>query len=220
MLKVINYTAGILGANNYLLYDDVSGECALVDCSEIVSIDDVYSQSTECVALSKPLNLKYILLTHGHFDHVGGCFDMKIKYPDVKILAHKKDFELIKALKMQTMFFGCPSVKNFEVDEYFDSEIEITLGDNKISVIETPGHTLGSVSYLADDMLFTGDTLFYEEIGRCDLPHSDFKQIRTSIVEKLFKLSPNIKVFAGHGMPSDIAHEVKYNHYFGEFAQF
>ncbi len=220
MLKAITYTAGILEANNYLLFDEDSGECALIDCSAEISPDEILKQYGGNIELDVPLVLKYILLTHGHFDHVGGCYDMKQKYPEIKIMAHKRDRELIRALKMQTMFFGCPSVKNFEVDEYFDSEIKINLGKNVVQAIETPGHTLGCVSYLAGDMLFTGDTLFYEEIGRCDLPHSDFKQIKTSIKDKLFKLDPNLKVLAGHGYSSTIAHEIKSNRYFGEYAQF
>lgn len=195
-------------ANNYLLYDENSKDAVLFDCAG--SNDAIFKFIDE-----NNLNLKYILITHAHFDHVGGLKGFKEKYPNVKVLMAKADEEMYKNLGMQCDLFGQRRVEPIKIDEFIDDTKEIEFNDTKIEVISTPGHSKGSVCYLIGDNLFAGDTLFLEEIGRCDLPTGSFKEIEHSIKEKLFKLDDNIKVFTGHGDNTTIGHEKVHNAYFG-----
>ena len=89
MLKVINYTAGILGANNYLLFDDVSGECALVDCSDVVSIEDIFNQNLSDCELSAPLKLKYILLSSINDTNITYCLNKYLIFIASFIMLYK-----------------------------------------------------------------------------------------------------------------------------------
>ncbi len=87
--------------------------------------------------------------------------------------------------------------------------------NDEIKIIETPGHSKGGVCYLIKDVLFSGDTLFLDSIGRCDLFGGSIKDIEKSIKEKLFVLDDNITVYPGHGEKTTIGYEKRYNHYFG-----
>ncbi len=200
-------------ANNYLVYDKDSKCALLIDCAG--SNEEIFS-----FIQKEELNLEYILITHAHFDHCMGLKEFKQKFPNVKVLMAKADEELYKNLAVQCDLFGHRRVDGIKIDEFIDETKKIEFCGQEIEVIATPGHSAGSVCYLIEDNLFSGDTLFYEEIGRCDLPTGNFKEIEHSIKEKLFKLEDKIKVFTGHGDNTNIGHEKINNAYFGKNARY
>lgn len=193
------FVLGPIEDNNYLLIDEESKEAVLIDCTE------------ECDELEAELknhnaSLKYILLTHGHFDHVLGVNYFRNKF-GAKVLLHQDDKQLLDSIVEFANRFNAGEVEVQKVDGYLQDGDEITFGNNTIKVIHTPGHTKGGVCYLVGDMIFTGDTLFYESVGRTDLPGGNFSQLKASIQEKLFILDENITVYPGHGWKSTIGHE-------------
>lgn len=199
MIIFKQFTSAPLEDNNYLLIDEESKEAILIDCSE--ENENIYNTINEHGAF-----LKYILLTHGHFDHVLGVNGTKKRYDSI-VLMHAEDQYLLDTMDRFVQDFGMERVDLQEIDGYiFEGDI-IELGTHQIQVIHTPGHTPGSVCFLLDDKLFTGDTLFYESVGRTDLPGGSFKQIKENIEQKLFTLDENIKIYPGHGRPSTIGYE-------------
>lgn len=200
------FVLGPIEDNNYLLIDEDSKEAVLIDCTE--KSGDIYKTINEY-----SVKLKYILLTHGHFDHVLGVNDFKNQYPECKVLLHEDDKGLLDSIKDFASRFGAGQVEEQKVDSYLKEGDIIKFGNQEIKVIHTPGHTKGGVCYLVNDMLFTGDTLFYESVGRTDLPDGHFGKLKSNIQEKLFTLDENIKVFPGHGISSTIEHEKKNNQF-------
>ena len=97
------------------------------------------------------------------------------------------------------------------VDHWVSDGDELCFGELKFKVLSTPGHTPGSCCYLIENHLLAGDTLFYESIGRCDLPGGSFEVIDSSIKTKIFTLDDNVIVYPGHGMTTDVAHEKQFN---------
>jgi hydroxyacylglutathione hydrolase len=197
------FVLGALENNNYLLIDDQSKQAALIDCTEFC--EDIAKVLKEYDA-----ELKYILLTHGHFDHILGVNDFKKKY-NCRVLLHKDDKFLADTVKEFVKKFDIDDVEIQEIDEYIDDTQVLKLGRKKINIIHTPGHTKGGVCYLIRDKLFSGDTLFYESVGRTDLAGGDFDELKSSIENKLFTLDENIKVYPGHGISSSIGHEKENN---------
>lgn len=197
------FILGTLENNDYLLINSETKEAILIDCTEV-------SEDIENALKDYDVTLKYILLTHGHFDHVLGVNYFKNKY-NCKVLVHEDDKILLDSMKEFAARFGLPPVEIQKVDSYINENDTIKFGNSEIKVIHTPGHTQGCVCYLFDDMIFTGDTLFYECVGRTDLPGGSFEQIKSNIKEKLFILDENIKVYPGHGPSSTIGHEKNNN---------
>lgn len=202
---VKNFVLGPIENNNYLLIDEDSKEAVLIDCTE-------KSEAIDATLKEYGASLKYILLTHGHFDHILGVNDFKNKY-GAKVIAHISDKELIEQIEDFAYKFDLPKCDKQEIDEYIEDGQEIDFAGQKIKTIHTPGHTQGGVCYLIGNDLFTGDTLFYESVGRTDLPGGDFDQLKSNIQEKLFTLDENIKVYPGHGWTSTIGHEKKNNQF-------
>lgn len=204
-MLINTYVAGPVQANNYLVVDEVSKEAILIDCSDYVEeiIDYVKKNN---------LKVKYILLTHGHFDHVLGINRMN-EVLGAKVYVHKGDKEQVVNTRSVMMMFGLPTegVENPKITATLSDAGELTLGNQVIKVIETPGHTPGGVCYLIGDCLFSGDTLFHGTIGRIDLPGGSFQQIKHSVKDVLFTLDENIKVYPGHGEPTSIGYEKKFN---------
>lgn len=198
------FVEGPVEANNYLLIDEESKESVLIDCS------DARQEVLNEIKISGA-NLKYILLTHGHFDHILGV-DKFNQFFNVEAYVGKDDVAQIDLTpQMLQMFTGIKgpevkSIKNFvkDGDEFF-------IGKTKIKAISTPGHTEGGMSYLVEDKLFSGDTLFNRSVGRTDFPGGDFDKIKHSVVDVLFKLPDETIVYPGHGPKTTIGFEKKYN---------
>ena len=188
--------------NNYLLIDEQSKEAALLDCSAVDSnINDALSEAGA--------ELKYILLTHGHFDHIAGIRNN----PDVKVVMHKNDMSWLNKANQYLPMFGMPQMTIPNIDIFVTDGDIIKLGDTKIKVIHTPGHTQGGVCYLADGKLFSGDTIFRESVGRCDLEGGDFDQIVESINNKIFTLPSDILIYPGHGRMTSVEWEKENNRF-------
>lgn len=204
-MLIKTYVAGPVQANNYLVIDEASKEAILIDCSDYVA---------ELVDYVKENNLtvKYILITHGHFDHVLGINKMK-KALNAKVYVSAADREQVENTRKVMTMFGLPTdgVEDPVLDGDLTEAGMMTLGGEEIKVIETPGHTPGGVCYLIGGDLFSGDTLFRGTIGRTDLPGGSFEEIKHSVVDKLFALEENINVHPGHGGESTIAYEKKFN---------
>lgn len=204
MITIKTFVEGPIDANNYLVIDEDSKEAVLIDCS---------SSRVEFIQAIKDsgVNLKQILLTHGHFDHLLGVDGFKEAF-GVETCISEDDMGQVRLVPdMLQMFLGMmggsiPSIKNFVKD----GDI-IKIGNTEIKAIATPGHTKGGMCYLIEDKLFSGDTVFLGSCGRCDLPEGDFDTIVKSIKEKVFTLPENVEVYPGHGPKTTIAHEKKFN---------
>ena len=187
----------------YLMADEKSGEAVLIDATEDLP---------EIKETVKKLGVKvlYILLTHGHFDHILGLNSLK-KSLNAPAVICKDDLVISDNINEFTRLFGLPDSVPPKYDMYIKDGDEILLGSYKIKVIHTPGHTEGGVCYLVDGKLFSGDTLFKGSVGRTDLFGGNFNKLSDSIKNKLFKLDDKIEVFPGHGDMTTIGFEKKYN---------
>ena len=151
--------------------------------------------------------------THGHYDHIGAARQLAVKY-GIKVYAGEHEKELLAdAYKNLSAHMGAKIT--LEADVWIKDKQHINPAGIDIEVIHTPGHTSGGVSYYVKDasVLFSGDTLFAESVGRTDFATGSFSDIVSSIKDKLFLLPDDTVVFPGHGESTSIAHEKKYNPY-------
>lgn len=155
--------------------------------------------------------LKYIFITHGHADHIASLDEYRRRYPKASIVGPLKEKEMFNNSNLNMVYQLTGKKLEFDPDIYVTEDSVVELGDIKFKFIETPGHTPGGICILADDVLFTGDTLFRGDIGRYDLWGGDFLKLKDSIINKLFKLPENIIVYPGHGASSTIGREKRYN---------
>ncbi len=155
------------------------------------------------------LDLKYILITHGHPDHIASVPLLK-EYTSAEVLAHEADMPLfLKPWNLVVL-----KAKPFTPDILLKDQQEIKLGNKNfisLKVIHTPGHSQGSSCFYQEKekAIFSGDTLFYQALGRTDFPGGNYQQLLKSLKEKLFPLPQETKVFPGHGHPTNIGREKK-----------
>jgi len=194
---------GPLTMNSYLVGCAESHEAVAVDpgdeAEKILSLIDKHQ-----------LKLRYILLTHAHFDHVGAVADVK-EATGAVVMMHKDEQIIVENLPLQTSLFGFPQPRAFTVDQWLKHEEMIFFGALRIKVLATPGHTPGGVCFLLNDLLYSGDTLFCESIGRTDLPGGSQVKLLKSIHEQLWPLPGATQVYPGHGPATTISHEKRYN---------
>ena len=197
-MVVESIIAGMYEENCYLLIDDNTKECGIIDPGGS-------TKKIENEIVSKGLKAKFILITHGHADHVDGVEELS-KALNIPFYISKVDEEY---MSKDDFVYGSLS----KADGYLKEGDTVSLGNHTIKVIETPGHTKGGLCFLVDDLLFTGDTLFQGSVGRTDFIGGDMGEIINSIKSKLLPLGDEVKVFPGHGPTSTIGFEKKRNPY-------
>lgn len=185
--------------NSYLVTQD-GKEGILIDCAS----PDIL-QRTENLGV----DVKTVLLTHGHFDHVGGCRAFAEAYAGIYCSEEEKPLIFSKEY---LGIFGGVHVSRFEIDRELKDGDEFELCGLNIKTILTPGHTAGSVCYVIDDCLFTGDTLFCGSVGRWDLPTGNYKELSKSL-ERLKSLQGDYKIYSGHGEDTALSRERLTNPY-------
>ena len=193
--------------NTYLVWDDTK-ECIVIDAGNMKDGED---RILEEMISSRGLKPVMAVNTHGHFDHVGGVKWLKDTY-GAQFACSKKDEFLIESTSGGMMYgLKCNEVPPIDVD--LDTLDTIRFGNTTLRVIKTPGHTPGHVVLFNPEtkVLFTGDTLFRESIGRTDLPGGDYSWIMKSILEEVVPLGDDVTIYPGHEGESTIGHEVLYN---------
>lgn len=202
-MRVVALDSAGYASNSYLIVDEDSKQFAVVD----PSIDP----SAAFELFDSGYILKYVLLTHGHFDHILFVDEWRAK--GAKVCIHEGDAEFLgdpsKSLYLQ---FFARDTKHSDADIILRDKSTVNLGDNTIEVMSTPGHTRGSVCYLFDDVMISGDTLFEGSIGRTDLYGSSASDMMASI-EKLSAIQKDYTVYPGHGGKTTLCHEKNYGGY-------
>lgn len=155
-------------------------------------------------------NLKYIINTHGHFDHVGANKDLKNK-TNADILIHKIDENMLFHLKEHSAMFGLSCDNSPKADKYIDEKDIVKFGEIEFKTFHTPGHTEGGISLYTKGVVFVGDTLFASSIGRTDLPGGNYSVIIKGIKTKLLTLPDDTVVYPGHGSKTTIIKEKQNN---------
>lgn len=201
-MKVISEKFGSMDNNCSLIIDEKTNQSALVDCNEF---------SQKMIDMIGDTDLKYILLTHGHFDHIIGVKSVKEKY-GAQVVISKEDEPMLNSAKLSLAVFCNAPQNNVDADIIVKDGDEITLGKTKIKVMATPGHTSGSVCYIAENCIFSGDTLFYCSCGRTDFPSGSPEQMMSSLL-KLKALDGDYKVYTGHNNLTTLDFERKNNPY-------
>lgn len=198
-MEVIKKSLGQMGTNCYVIWDEKSMEAAVIDPGfEDQRIADIIND--------KALKVKYILLTHGHFDHLGGVNQIK-GLTGAKVLIHENDRECLTLPERNLSILAGMAMELEPADGYLSEKEEITVGEIKLRIIHTPGHSKGGVCLLAEDTLFAGDTLFNSSIGRTDFADGDLPELLSAIQVKLFILDDATKVLPGHGEDTTIGYE-------------
>jgi glyoxylase-like metal-dependent hydrolase (beta-lactamase superfamily II) len=194
---------GVNGAaNSYILAS--GGKAAVIDAAApeeiIAALED------------KGLQPEYLILTHGHFDHISGVDEIKGRYPGIKVLVHPGDLDkLTDAEKNLSIMFGTKVELKSEALP-LEEGVRLKLGRASFEVIATPGHSAGSISLRVEDTLFTGDTLFKGSVGRTDFPGSSPGDLAVSL-QKLKALPDESRVLPGHGEPTVLGEEKKNNQF-------
>lgn len=171
-----------------------------------------FTEKLEDFASKNAENIKYILLTHCHFDHIRGVAGVKKICPNAKIVIHSLDADgLGDPAKSLAAYFGFDQEKTSADILCNDGDI-IEMGNSHIEVLHTPGHSKGGVCYKLDDVIFCGDTLFAGSIGRTDFPGGSFEVLNESL-KRLKTLKGDFALYPGHGEPTKLSAERLYNPY-------
>lgn len=206
MIDVKNFQVGLMGTNAYVITDEETSEVALVDpgCTDSALTEYLDSVSDR---------IKYILLTHGHFDHIGGALEYAKKYnAKIVISSLEEDFLSDNDLNLSALFSR--PLAPVKADVLLKDREVLMLGNTSFSFLHTPGHTKGSGCFVFEDdrAIFSGDTLFFSSMGRTDFPTGDPLTMMSSL-RKLRDLEGDFKVYPGHDRITILSREREENPY-------
>lgn len=205
-IRVHAMEVGPLAVNCYLVEHVPSRKAAVIDPG-----DDGRAILGEIGRLE--LSVDKILLTHGHFDHVGAVRILR-ETSGAKVYLHPKDVERMATARRQGLIFGLSVADPPPPDVLVREGETVAFEDRKFLVAHTPGHTEGCVSYILDDMAFVGDLIFAGSIGRTDLPGGDHDALIRAVREKIFILPDDTVLFPGHGPATTVGEEKRSNPFF------
>lgn len=196
---------GALQCNCSIFGDEQSGEAVVIDPGDEI-------ERILALLAKHKLKVKAIVITHAHIDHIGGAQKLKAA-TGAPVYMNANDQELYDHLDMQAAWLGVPTPASTPIDVNAREGSKLTLGNAEFQVLDTPGHTQGSISVWipAENKLVAGDTLFLDSIGRTDLPGGDTRQILRSIRDKLLPLQDDVTVVPGHGPNTTIGRERRRN---------
>ena len=206
-MEIKRLVLGLVRTNCYIVYDSDTKKAVIIDPAA-----DSRRITEEITGLG--VTPEAVLLTHGHFDHMLAAESLKNGY-QIPICVAKGDAELLQHPDMNCSQQFLHMSYSISADEEFEDGQNLRFLNGAFSVITTPGHTKGSCCYYAknENILFSGDTLFQESVGRTDLPTGSASTLVTSIREKLFVLPEDTLVLSGHGDQTTIGEEKQYNPY-------
>jgi hydroxyacylglutathione hydrolase len=200
------FPVGWLQCNCTILGDEATREAIVIDPGD--DPDEILKRLAK-----HGLTAKQIVCTHTHIDHVGAIFELQERMQSPASI-HKADLVLFEKLDMQAQWIGMPMPKRGVIDHFIEDGAGIACNGIEIGAIHTPGHTPGSTTFLLPgdrNILFTGDTLFAQSIGRTDLWGGSHPQIINSIQHRLMTFGDDTLVISGHGKSTTIGHERRYN---------
>ena len=194
---------GSLETNCYLVYCQDSLECAIVDPG--ADADRIFLMISR-----KNLKPELILNTHGHIDHIGANKDVKEKF-NIPLYLHSADSPMLENVQQSEMAIFLGAMDSPPPDNLLNDGDKIKIGKSFLQVIHTPGHSPGSVSFLGDGFLISGDTLFFGGVGRTDLPGGSWKDMESSIKNKILTMPDEMVVLPGHGPSTTVGQEKRAN---------
>ncbi|NET74387.1 MAG: MBL fold metallo-hydrolase [Sphaerospermopsis sp. SIO1G2] len=202
MIQIKRLPLGPMQTNCYIVMCENTGHTAVIDPSW-------NGRAISAALIDGAHDITHILITHAHFDHVGGLAQLKDEFPEVPVYLHPEASEQLSQVATQAMFFGMKIVQPSPAEKELAEGDVIELGDLRLQVLYTPGHAQGHVSFYIPevDVIFSGDVLFEGSIGRTDLPGADHETLINVITNKLMTLPDRTHVLSGHGNPTTIGQE-------------
>lgn len=207
MLYIERFIVSIMQTNCYFVTDKATGLSAVID-------PGAYTPGLTQKIEEAGGKLKYVLLTHGHFDHIGKADEIR-KQTGAKIVIGAGEEDFLRNNDLNLSIMVTPSgFDAFDADILLDENGAVQLGETQFRLIKTPGHTKGGACFIADHVIFTGDTLMKETIGRTDFPTGSYKEMIDSL-KKLAALPGDYIVYPGHDDKTTLQHERENNVYMG-----
>lgn len=202
-MNIEKIIVGSLATNCYMIYDKNTKEAIIVDPGDSYNL--IRSRIDEL-----NLKIKYIVLTHAHVDHICALDKLKSDFDAQICIGTRDNPKLNNSMLNLCSFFGCSSPVS-KADILLNDGDTLDISGTIVKIISTPGHTDGSITMYFDKCLISGDTLFYESVGRTDFPSGDSYALRNSIKNILFNLPDDTAVYPGHGETTTIGHEKNNN---------
>lgn len=210
-MKIVAFEFNYFGVNTYIVWDETTREAAIVDPGMLNQNEcDIFANFIK----DNKLNVKYLINTHMHIDHVMGDDFVADKY-NIGISANKEDAFLGSGREMQAQMFHLRKVKTspLKIEHQLKQGDKLFLGSEWLEIVEVPGHSPGSIALYSpsDNFIITGDALFNGSIGRTDLPGGDYSTLINNIKNNLLSLPPETIVYPGHGPSTTIYKEKTQN---------